>query len=110
MSKRILHVVSNVSHYEDPAHPTGLWLSELTHAWDVFAAQGDFCRLGAQHQRGIDAIAINGRGPAKNLRINVVDHGARALGAHGVQERREREALQARRGLVARSGVPGEVP
>ncbi|MES1925563.1 type 1 glutamine amidotransferase domain-containing protein [Salinisphaera sp. T31B1] len=40
MSKRILHVVSNVSHYEDPAHPTGLWLSELTHAWDVFAAQG----------------------------------------------------------------------
>ena len=40
MSKRILHVVSNVAHYDDPAHPTGLWLSELTHAWDVFAARG----------------------------------------------------------------------
>ncbi len=40
MSKRILHVVSNVSHYADPDQPTGLWLSELTHAWDVFAARG----------------------------------------------------------------------
>ena len=40
MSKRILHVVSNVAHYADPSEPTGLWLSELTHAWDVFAAQG----------------------------------------------------------------------
>ncbi|PZO68221.1 MAG: type 1 glutamine amidotransferase domain-containing protein [Paracoccus denitrificans] len=40
MSKRILHVVSNVSHFDDPSHPTGLWLSELTHAWDVFADRG----------------------------------------------------------------------
>lgn len=39
-SKRILHVVSNVVHYADPSHPTDLWLSELTHAWDVFAARG----------------------------------------------------------------------
>lgn len=39
MTKRILHVVSNVSHYADPLRPTGLWLSELTHAWDVFAAR-----------------------------------------------------------------------
>jgi len=37
MAKRILHVVTNVSHYEDPSEPTGLWLSELTHAYDVFA-------------------------------------------------------------------------
>ncbi len=37
---RILHAVTNVAHYDDPAHATGLWLSELTHAWDVFAAQG----------------------------------------------------------------------
>lgn len=37
MTKRILHVVSNVARYDDPSHPTGLWLSELTHAWDVFA-------------------------------------------------------------------------
>ncbi len=40
MSKRILHVVTNVSHYTDPNMPTGLWLSELTHAYDIFAEQG----------------------------------------------------------------------
>lgn len=41
MTKRILLVVTNVGHYEvDPSHPTGLWLSELTHAYDVFAAHG----------------------------------------------------------------------
>ncbi|MAG65653.1 MAG: type 1 glutamine amidotransferase domain-containing protein [Pseudomonadales bacterium] len=40
MSKRILMVVSNVAHYQDPSHPTGLWLSELTHAWDVFEQAG----------------------------------------------------------------------
>lgn len=40
MAKRILHVVSNVSHYADPSQPTGLWLSELTHAYDIFAEQG----------------------------------------------------------------------
>lgn len=40
MSRRILHVATNISHFDNPAHPTGLWLSELTHAWDVFAAKG----------------------------------------------------------------------
>lgn len=40
MSKGVLHVVSNVAHYADPNQPTGLWLSELTHAWDVFTAKG----------------------------------------------------------------------
>ncbi|MGC4060798.1 MAG: type 1 glutamine amidotransferase domain-containing protein [Aquabacterium sp.] len=40
MPRRILHVVSNVSHYDDPAEPTGLWLSELTHAWHVFEVAG----------------------------------------------------------------------
>lgn len=40
MTKRILHVVTNVSHYADPAEPTGLWLSELTHAYDIFEANG----------------------------------------------------------------------
>lgn len=40
MTKRILNVVTNVAHYDDPAEPTGLWLSELTHAYDVFAAAG----------------------------------------------------------------------
>ena len=45
MSKRILHVVSNIAHYDDPTHPTGLWLSELTHAYDVFEAKGYGQRL-----------------------------------------------------------------
>lgn len=40
MTKRILHVVTNVSHYADPDEPTGLWLSELTHAWDHFEPEG----------------------------------------------------------------------
>lgn len=40
MTKRILNVVTNVAHYDDASHPTGLWLSELTHAWHVFAEHG----------------------------------------------------------------------
>ncbi|KAL2404123.1 hypothetical protein ABEF95_000398 [Exophiala dermatitidis] len=40
MVKRILNVVTNVGHYDDPSHPTGLWLSELTHAWQVFEEHG----------------------------------------------------------------------
>lgn len=40
MTKRILHVVTNVDHYANPDHATGLWLSELTHAWQVFEAHG----------------------------------------------------------------------
>ncbi|AQA03118.1 type 1 glutamine amidotransferase domain-containing protein [Mycobacterium sp. MS1601] len=36
MSPRIL----NVGHYDDPDEPTGLWLSELTHAWHVFEQHG----------------------------------------------------------------------
>lgn len=40
MPRRILNVVTNVGHYDDPGHPTGLWLSELTHAWHVFDEHG----------------------------------------------------------------------
>jgi len=40
VTTRILHVVTNVGHYEDAAHQTGLWLSELTHAWKVFGERG----------------------------------------------------------------------
>ncbi len=40
MTKRILNVVTNVGHYDDPSHETGLWLSELTHAWHVFDEAG----------------------------------------------------------------------
>ncbi|MDI1435374.1 type 1 glutamine amidotransferase domain-containing protein [Polyangium sorediatum] len=44
-TKRILHVVSNVDHYAGRSTLTGLWLSELTHAYDVFAACGYEQRL-----------------------------------------------------------------
>ena len=37
---RVVHVVSNVGRYADADIPTGLWLSELTHAHDVFASHG----------------------------------------------------------------------
>lgn len=40
MSKRILHVVSNVARYGDSKDPTGLWLSELTHAYHEFEQAG----------------------------------------------------------------------
>ena len=40
MTRRILHVVSNVAHYDASSHPTGLWLSELTHAYDLFEEKG----------------------------------------------------------------------
>ncbi|ABK66757.1 type 1 glutamine amidotransferase domain-containing protein [Mycobacterium avium] len=40
MTKRILNVVTNVAHYDEPEHPTGPWLSELTHAWHVFDEHG----------------------------------------------------------------------
>jgi putative intracellular protease/amidase len=39
-AKRILHVVTNVAHYADPDEPTGLWLSELTHAYYLFDEKG----------------------------------------------------------------------
>ena len=39
-TKRILHVVTNVDHFEATGEPTGLWLSELTHAYDEFAKHG----------------------------------------------------------------------
>lgn len=40
MARRILIVVTNVGHYADPAHKTGLWLTELTHALEAFEAAG----------------------------------------------------------------------
>jgi putative intracellular protease/amidase len=40
MTNRILHVVTNRGHYEDPSEPTGLWLSELAHAWHIFEREG----------------------------------------------------------------------
>ena len=41
MTQTILHVVTNVDSYDgDQSHPTGLWLTELTHAWEIFERQG----------------------------------------------------------------------
>lgn len=40
MTRTILHVVTNISHYDDPKHKTGLWMSELTLAYDIFADHG----------------------------------------------------------------------
>ena len=40
MAKGILNMVTNVGQYADGEHPTGLWLSELTHAWEVFDEAG----------------------------------------------------------------------
>lgn len=40
MKKRILLAVSNVAHYDDVSQPTGLWLSELTHAYRIFEERG----------------------------------------------------------------------
>lgn len=40
-TRRILQVVTNVDDYaSDPSHPTGLWLSELTHSYDLFEQAG----------------------------------------------------------------------
>ncbi|KAL3465750.1 class I glutamine amidotransferase-like protein [Aspergillus heterothallicus] len=40
MVRNKTHVVTNTAHYDDPTHPTGLWLSELTHIWHVFEEHG----------------------------------------------------------------------
>lgn len=39
-TKRILAIVTNVPEYEKVGYRTGLWLSELTHFWDVAEAAG----------------------------------------------------------------------
>lgn len=39
MTRRILHVVTTIDHFEATGDATGLWLSELTHAYDEFARQ-----------------------------------------------------------------------
>lgn len=47
---KVLHVVTNVAHYAEADHPTGLWLSELAHAWEVF------------EKRGFEQILVSPRG------------------------------------------------
>lgn len=50
MRKRILHVVTNVEAYDNPEIGTGLWLSELAHAWQVF------------EHRGLEQVIVSPRG------------------------------------------------
>ena len=71
MTKRILHVVTNDAHYDDRSHPTGLWLSELTHAWKVFEDRG--------HQQAI-VSPRGGRSPLepRSLRFPTYDKVARS--------------------------------
>lgn len=45
MTQRILHVVTNVAHFDESSKPTGLWLSELSRAYEVFAVGGYEQRL-----------------------------------------------------------------
>lgn len=71
MAKRILHVVSNVAHYADPSVPTGLWLSELTHAYDIFSAKGCEQRL-VSPKGGISPIE------PRSLRWPLLDASAKA--------------------------------
>lgn len=40
MSKKILVVVTNYNHYEKTNEPTGLWLSELVHFYDLLNKEG----------------------------------------------------------------------
>ena len=39
-TNRILIIVTNVGEYEKVGFRTGLWLSELTHFWDVAEEAG----------------------------------------------------------------------
>ena len=59
MTKRILNVVTNVGHYDDPSHPTGLWLSELTHAWDVFEEHVALARKRCEHELDLAPLAVD---------------------------------------------------
>ncbi len=40
MNKRILIVATNQTHLPESKTPTGLWLSELTHFWDILTIAG----------------------------------------------------------------------
>ncbi|WP_419418411.1 type 1 glutamine amidotransferase domain-containing protein [Legionella sp. D16C41] len=40
MEKKVLIIVTNTNEYESVGYRTGLWLSELTHFWDVFNKAG----------------------------------------------------------------------
>ncbi|RGE22430.1 type 1 glutamine amidotransferase domain-containing protein [Leucobacter sp. wl10] len=75
MSTRILLVVTNVDRYaSDPSHPTGLWLSELTHAYDIFAEHG--------FEQTI-ASPTGGRSPLEPRSLKFPSYGRSARAWHG---------------------------
>lgn len=91
MARRILHVVSNIAHYGNSTEPTGLWLSELTHAWHVFAAYGCEQRL---------VSPLGGISPLepRSLRWPNIDATAKAW-----------RADQARMALLSKTARPEEI-
>src|SRR5690625_7639217 len=97
MANRILYVVTNVAHYDDPAEPTGLWLSELTHAHDVFTDAG--------YEQQIVSPA---GGPAplepRSLKFPTFDASAKAWKADEAKRSEERRVGNERR--MQKSAVP----
>lgn len=81
MNTRILTVVTNVDRYDaDPSHPTGLWLSELTHASDVF------------EQRGFEQTIVSpagGRSPLEPRSLKFPNYDGSAKAWHGDPARME---------------------
>ena len=72
MTKHILHVVTNVGDFDgNPAHPTGLWLGELSHAYDEFAAHG-YRQTIVSPQGGLSPLE------PKSTKFPIVDRSARA--------------------------------
>lgn len=91
MSKRIIHVVTNVAHYDNPNEPTGLWLSELTHAWDHFEA------------RGYEQVIISPKGGASPLEPRALKWPLLDASAKAWLDDPQRLAL------LAHTGLPGEI-
>lgn len=91
MTRQILHVVTNVGHYDDRSHPTGLWLSELTHAWHVFEERG-FAQVIVSPQGGLSPLE------PRSLNLPNVDRTAKAW-----------QADPARMALLANTASPDEI-
>ena len=91
MTRQILHVVTNVGHYDDRSHRTGLWLSELTHAWHVF------------EERGFEQVIVSPQGGLSPLE-------PRSLGFPNVDRTAKAwQADPARMALLANTAGPDEI-
>ena len=77
MKQKIAVIVTNIGHYEAHDEPTGLWLGELTHFWEVLTTVG--------YQ--IDLISPNGgKSPLepKSLKFPMIDKNTRKYLADSV--------------------------